>query len=108
MFEPIEAVIKLYFQGYLKAEPETLSKAFHPASRLFSVADGNLETVEISEWLKSLEERRQKRDIREADTKIESIEVSGNAAVVRTSLIFKTFRFTDYLSLININGDCKI
>jgi hypothetical protein len=106
--QKIKTVIGNYFQGYLKAEPETLSKAFHAASRLYCTDRGNLEKTEIAEWLTSLEERRKKGDIRSAKVEISGIDVSGDAAVARTKLVLEKVQFTDYLSLLQIEGQWKI
>src|SRR4051812_31618535 len=89
----IEETVRHYIQGYLKAQSETLLKAFHPKTRLFSTDDGKLETTETSDWVKSLDERRKKGDIREAEAKIEGLDVSGDAAVAKVSLVFKSFQF---------------
>ena len=104
----IELVTRDYFQGYLNAEPETLLKAFHSGSRLFCTDQGNLETTEMAEWLQSLVERRKKGDRRQANVSIDGIDISSDAAVVKTTLILKTVRFTDYLSLLKLNGKWQI
>ena len=105
----IETVIKNYFQGYLNADPETLLKAFHSGARLFCVGEnGILETTEMSDWLKNLADRRAKGDIRQADARIDSIEVSDDAAVVKVTLVFNAFQFTDYLSLLRLGSAWKI
>src|SRR5436190_680307 len=87
----IEEVIKNYFQGYLNAEPQTLLKAFHPEARLFSIDNGTLEKTEMAEWLENLSVRQKKGDVRTADVTIEGIEISGDIAVVKTSLTFPKF-----------------
>ena len=104
----IENVVNDYFEGYLNADPEQLSKAFHPTSRLYSTESGVLEKTETSDWLESLAQRRKKGDIRKAEVRIDGIDISGDAAVTKTILVFKEFSFTDYLSLLHIDGGWKI
>lgn len=99
----IEQTIRNYFQGYLRAEPETLLKAFHHNAKLQSTENGALGETQILEWLQNIRERKEKGDIRKADAQILGIDVSGEAAVVKTKLIFTQFSFTDYLSLLRLN-----
>ena len=103
-FPEIEETIKNYFQGYLEAESETLLKAFHQEARLFSTDDGKLDKTEMNDWLKNLQERREKGDIRQAYVEILGVDVAGEAAIAKTKLSFPKFSFTDYLSLLHING----
>ena len=104
-FSKIEKTINDYFQGYLKAEPDTLLNAFHKSARLFSTENGSLDKTEMSDWLGNLHERRRKGDLRQADVEILGIDVSGDAAVAKTRLTFPEFAFTDYLSLLLIDGN---
>lgn len=96
----IERTVQLYFDSYLNADADGLAKAFHPESRLYSVDDGKLEKTELSAWLENLRARKEKGDIRKAEVKIGGVDVSGNAAVVKTTLKFSEFQFIDYLSLL--------
>lgn len=100
----IEQTIRSYFQGYLSAEPETLSKAFHKNAKLQSTENGAFEETQIQDWLQNIRERKEKGDIRKADVQILGIDVSGDAAVVKTKLVFTKFFFIDYLSLLQVNG----
>lgn len=104
----IENTIRNYIGGYLEADAERLAGAFHQSAKLFSVNEGKLETTELANWLKNLRERRAKGDIRKADTRIDSIEITGDAAVAKTVLTFPKFRFVDYLSLLQIGRDWVI
>ena len=104
----ITMAINNYFNGYLKAEPETLAKGFYSEARLFSTENTNLERTEMSDWLKSLHERQAKGDVRQADVQILGIDFTGDAAIAKTRLIFPKFSFTDYLSLLCIGGNWLI
>jgi hypothetical protein len=104
----IEDVLKQYFQGYLGAESHQVSLAFHPETRLFSVDDGKLDKTEMAGWLKNLDDRKAKGDIRNADTEILSIDITENAAMAKVRLTFPKYQFTDYLSLLQIEGSWRI
>jgi hypothetical protein len=104
----ISAVIQNYFQGYLRAEADQVGRAFHQDARLLAVDGGKLDRTEVPDWLKSLRTRREKGDVREAVTEIAGIDRTGDAAVVKTVLQFPKFQFTDYLSLLKIDGAWSI
>lgn len=100
----IEDVIKNYYQGYQLAETSLIKKAFHADTRLLSVDKGQLDKTEMNDWLKSLEDRKIRGDIRKGELTIHSIDQTENSAVVKLSIKFPTFTFTDYLSLLEIGG----
>jgi hypothetical protein len=100
----IEDVIQDYFQGYQQADTKLIQNAFHADTRLLSVDNGQLDKTEMSDWLKSLEDRRLRGDIRKGVLKIESIDSQDYAASVKLKITFPAFEFTDYLSLLKIDG----
>ena len=104
----IEAVVKEYFHGYLRAEADQVDRAFQQDSRLMAAEEGKLESTAVSEWLKSIRVRKEKGDVREAVAEIAGIDLTGDAAVVKTVLRFPKFQFTDYLSLLKLGGAWKI
>lgn len=100
----IEKVIQDYFQGYQKADTQLIQKAFHPNTKLLSVDEGKIDILEMSDWLKGLEERRIRGDVRVGKLKTEFIDVTHEAASVKLTITFKSFEFTDYLSLLKIDS----
>lgn len=104
----IEAVVKDYFHGYLKAEADQVGRAFHQDARLMAADEGKLDRTDVSDWLKSLRARREKGDLREAATEIAGVDSTGDAAVVKAVLRFPKFQFTDYLSLLKLEGSWRI
>ena len=104
----IETVVKDYFQGYLTAEADQVGRAFHRDARLMAADEGKLDRTDVPDWLKSLRSRKEKGDVREAVTEIAGVDRTGDAAVVKTVLRFPEFRFTDYLSLLKLDGAWKI
>lgn len=101
--ETIERVIDDYFQGYQTADTFLIQKAFHSDTKLLSVDDNKLDTIEMSDWLRSLEERKLKGDIRKGKLRIESIDITHKSATVKLKIRFPKFEFTDYLSLLRID-----
>lgn len=106
--ESIEQVIHNYFRTYLNADPDGILDSFHEDTRLLTADNGRLEKTEMSDWIENLKQRRAKGDIRSAKTEIIGIEHVGDMAFVKASLQFDTFVFSDYLSLLKIDGFWKI
>jgi len=100
----IEKVIQDYFQGYQQADTTLIKKSFHSNTRLLSVDQGKLDITEMSDWLKNLEERHLRGDIRKGKLSIESIDVTNETAIAKLKIRFDAFDFTDYLSLLKISG----
>jgi len=106
--ESVRAVVNTYIAGYLQAESEWVLSAFHEETRLFSVDQGKLEKTLMTEWLSNMEERKKRGDVRSANSRIENIDVSNNAASVKVILTFQKYQFTDYLSLLRIGDEWKV
>lgn len=104
----IKSVLQDYFPGYLTAESHLVARAFHPETRLLSVEDGMLEKAEMTEWLKNLADRKDRGDVRQADAEISIVDITGPAAVAKVTLTFPNYKFTDYLSLLQVQGRWQI
>ena len=90
------------------ADSLLVAKALHPETRLFSVEDGKLEKTDLPEWLKNLEDRKSKGDVRSADKEIVTIDITDSAAIAKVVLTFPKYKFTDYLSLLQVDGNWRI
>ena len=107
----IKKVIQEYFDGYTGAESEQVARAFHPETRLYSVdaeRGGALDRTELEAWLENLRSRKSKGDLRTAGLEIPLVDVSGTAAIAKVVLTFPKLRFTDYLSLLEIENEWRI
>ena len=100
----IENVIQDYFQGYQQADVSLIQRAFHPGTKLLSVTNEKMDITEMKDWLTNLEDRRLRGDFRIGKLKIESIDITNQAASVKLKIRFQSFEFIDYLSLLKIEG----
>lgn len=98
----IKDTIHTYVEGYLNADKNLIAKAFYPATRLLSVDNSKIDITEMKDWFINLDERKARGDIRKADLKIESIQVTEKTAVAKINLKFEKVIFTDYLSLLEL------
>lgn len=105
------SAVKVPLENYLKAqatgEAEFVRKAFHPDARIMSFRGDKLNSLTVAEFagfFKSVVAEDESKRTRS----IESIDISGNAAVAKIVLDYPTVRFVDYMSLLKIDGEWKI
>lgn len=106
-----QAAARVPLENYLKAhetgDPEFMRKAFHTTGSLIFVRDGKYTTRSFAEYIGSMsgkpapDEAARKR-------RIETVEVSGNAATGKIILDYPTVKFVDYMTLLKIDGEWKI
>jgi Putative lumazine-binding len=103
----VRAAIEHYFRGHATGQGEHFRKVFHPDSRLFAVRDGKFWTLTSEEYAArapgkpAADEAQRKRWV-------ERVDISGNAAVAKVVLDYPAVRFTDYMSMLKIDGEWKI
>jgi hypothetical protein len=96
-----------YIKGHATGQGEYFRKAFHPDAKLFAVRDGKYWQLTSEEYIARAagkpadDEAQRKRSI-------ENIDISGNAAIAKIVLDYPSVRFTDYMSLLKIDGEWKI
>jgi hypothetical protein len=98
----IEETIGHYFRAGDTSSSQELRLAFHPATMMFFVKDGALTGVSQPEWWERTDAN--KTPVVAASRKIPLIDVTGDAAVAKILSDYPTHRFTDYMSLIRIDG----
>ena len=103
----VRQALEHYFRGHATGQGEHFRKVFHPDAKLFAVREGKF-------WQRTSEEyianAPGKAPADEAQRKrvIESVDVSGNAAMAKIVLDYPQVKFTDYMSLLKIDGEWRI
>ncbi|HWT02543.1 MAG TPA: nuclear transport factor 2 family protein [Pyrinomonadaceae bacterium] len=96
-----------YLKGHATGDPEFMRKAFHTEGKLIFIRDGKYTTRTFEEYIGGMagkpapDEARRKRWI-------ESIDISGDAAIGKIILDYPDGKFTDYMTLLKIDGEWKI
>lgn len=109
-----EAQVRVPLENYLKAhatgDPEYARKAFHTEGNMIWIRDGKYSVESFDAFIKRAFTGKPAADEEQRKTgrKIESIDVTGNAAVARIILDYPTVKFVDYMTLLKINGEWKI
>ena len=105
--DAVRAAIEHYFRGHATGQGEHFRKVFHPDAKLFAVRDGKYWTLTSEEYIAraagkpAADEARRKRTV-------ESVDIAGNAAFAKVVLDYPAVRFTDYMSMLKIDGEWKI
>jgi hypothetical protein len=84
---------------------EKIKKAFHPNSQIIGYFQGTLlfhSREQFIEFVKATPAPSKSGE--KYDMRIVSIDMTGNEAVAKVEDLYLGFRFTDYLSLLNIEG----
>ena len=103
----VREAIQHYFRGHATGQGEHFRKVFHPDAKLFFIRDGMLTQWTSEEYISrasgkpAADEARRKRVI-------DSVDIAGNAAFVKLTLDYPSVVFTDYMSMLKVDGEWKI
>ena len=107
--ELIQQTVQHYFDGLYHSDVEKLKIAFHPNSQVIGHFQGTLMFNSLEQFLGYVKGTPAPSESGEAyDMKIESIDVTGDEAVAKVADLYMGFRFTDYLSLLKVDGNWVI
>ena len=100
--------VENYFKAHATQNSEYLYKAFHPETRLMFVRDGKYTVWTFEEYVPKMSSGKPAADETERKRRVENIDLTGNAGMVKVVLDYPQVVFTDYLSLLKINDEWKI
>lgn len=96
-----------YLKGQATGDGEHYRRVFHPEAQLFAVRDGKFWQLSSAEYA----ERAPGAAAKDEDQRrrwIESVDVAGNAAMAKVILDYPQMQFTDYFTLLKIDGTWMI
>jgi hypothetical protein len=108
--EAIEKVIWTYLDGLYEGDTGKLGKAFHEGSHLYSMHEGGVSDLPREKWFEMVKSRpsAKSKDLKRTD-RIISIDMAGpETAIVKLECSIHPRYFTDYLSLLKLNGGWRI
>lgn len=100
----VRAPLEDYLRGQATAEREYYERAFHPDAELFGMSEGRLVRMTAAQYIERVASGRPAADEAKRQRWIETIDVSGDTAVAKLVLDYPTIRFTDYMSLVKVDG----
>ena len=99
----VREAIQHYFQGHATGQGEHFRKVFHPDAKLFFIRDGKLTQWTSEEYI-SRASGKPAADEAQRKRKIDSIDITGDSAFVKLTLDYPSVVFTDYMSMLKIDG----
>jgi hypothetical protein len=103
----VREAIRHYFQGHATGQGEHFRKVFHPDAKLFFIREGKLTQWTSEEYI-SRASGKPAADETQRKRRIDSIDIDGDAAIVKLTLDYPSVVFTDYMSMLKIDGQWKI
>ncbi|HEY0625956.1 MAG TPA: nuclear transport factor 2 family protein [Allosphingosinicella sp.] len=103
----VRAALDHYFKGHETGDANHFRKAFHPDAKLFSVADGKLAQLTSEEYA-ARASGKPAPDEAQRKRSVDSIDITGDAAVAKVVLDYPSVKFVDYMSLHKIDGEWRI
>ena len=103
----VRQTLNYYLQGHATGNGELFKKAFHPEAKLFWIREGKFTQRTSQEYIAGAS-GKPAADEAQRKRWIASVDVTGNAAVAKIVLDYPSGRFTDYMSLLKVDGEWKI
>ena len=103
----VRAALENYFRGHATGQGEHFRKVFHADSKLYAIRDGKFWNITSEQYISRApgtapaDEAQRKRTI-------ESVDITGSAAMAKVVLDYPQVKFTDYMSLLKVDGTWMI
>ena len=103
----VRAAIEQYFRGHATGNAAEMRKAFLPTAHIEGVRNGTFTSWTADEYSSRFSGKPAADEASRKRT-IDSVDVSGTAAMVRATLVHGATTFTDYFVLLKVDGAWKI
>jgi Putative lumazine-binding len=103
----VRVAIEHYFKGHATGDASHMRKAFLPTAHIEGIRNGEFVSWTLDSYCENFkgtpaaDESTRKRSI-------DSIDVTGTAAIVKATLVHGQTTFTDYFVLLKVEGEWKI
>ena len=101
------APIDQYLLGHATGQASHMRAAFHPDAKIVSFRDGALHALSVDEFCARFQ-GQPAADEAQRTRRIEFFDKTGNAATAKVVLAYPEVTFTDYMVLLQIDGEWKI
>jgi hypothetical protein len=101
----IKTVCNYYLDGGTNGDSVMFARAFAPGGQMQYMRNDTLVVVALKDFMARMPNSGKKTD---RTTKIEQVEVFGNAAVAKLTISYPTFYFHDIMSLLKTKDGWKI
>jgi hypothetical protein len=103
----VRAALNHYIQGHTTGDGSHMKIAFHPNANLYFIRDGKYAERTSADYAAGFS-GRPPADEAQRKRRIESVDIAGTAAQAKIVLEYPGVTFTDYMTLLKIDGEWKI
>lgn len=103
----VRAALNHYIQGHATGDGSHMKIAFHPNANLYFIRDGKYAERTSADYASGFS-GRPPADEAQRRRRIESVDVVGTAAQAKIVLEYPGVTFTDYMTLLKVDGEWKI
>ena len=103
----VRAVIEQYFKGHATGSPDEMRRAFLPTAHIEGIREDKFVSWTLEEYCKGFS-GKPAADEGSRKRTIDSMDVSGTAAMAKATLVHGQRTFTDYFVLLKVDGQWKI
>lgn len=103
--EAVKTVCNYYLDGGTNGDSVMFSKAFHPEGLMQYMRNDTVQSVLLKDFMARMPNSGKKQN---RTSKIEHVEVYGNAAVAKLTIEYPGFYFHDIMSLLKTKDGWKI
>ena len=105
--KPVRAAIDQYFKGHATGDPAEMRKAFLPTAHVEGIRDGKLFSRPVEVYASGFSGKPAGDEATRTRT-IDRVDIAGDAAMVRATLVHGATTFTDYFVLLKVDSQWKI
>jgi len=105
--QAVRATVNQYFQGHATASPDEMRKAFLPTAHIEGIRNGTFVSWTAEDYSSRFTGKPAPDEASRRRT-IDTVDVSGSAAMVKATLVHGATTFTDYFVLLKVDGEWKI
>jgi hypothetical protein len=103
----VRVALNAYLEGHATGQADAFRRAFSPEARMLFMREGHFVKTEIAEYIArapgkaAADEDRRRRSI-------DLVDIVGDAAIGKITLDYPDVTFTDYMTLLKIDGEWRI
>ena len=103
----VRAAIAQYFKGHATRQADEMRKAFLPTAHIEGIRQGAFTSWTVDQYVAGFDGKVPADEASRKRT-IDSVDISGTAAMVKATLVHGATTFTDYFVLLKVDGQWKI
>ena len=103
----VRAALNHYLQGHATGDPSHMRLAFLPTAHIEGVRDGTFTSWTLEEYCARFNGKPAADEASRRRT-VDTIDINGNAAMARATLVHGPTTFTDYFVLLKVGDEWRI